>query len=300
MTQNPTPNDVQLLATNDSGSFIFDSSHCCHLGTHDTCAVLNCLGLIWSTDLESIVQPSMKRVVIYTDLKSLIDINKSIANENKAAALDHLRTTYKLRSTEHQRELWERLHQEKIVENPIDGLEAPMKRYRCSACKKWFQDVSRHKHKMKANADHVGHVLDFIERFTIQLYRSSSLVSLCIPLDVTWKPGPEQELANNASPPFHRQLPVALNQIPLHIMHLHWPNYLCTLDVDSYQALLSLIQPPSLLSAKLFQPKSLQWKVERTLAVIKKVAKFYILDADRQLRNSHSVVKNAITHGYVT
>jgi hypothetical protein len=39
--------------------------------------------------------------------------------------------------------------------------------------------------------------------------------------------------------------------------------------------------------------------VERTLVAIKTVAKFYILDADRQLTNAHSIVKGAVTHRYV-
>lgn len=112
---------------------------------------------------------------------------------------------------------------------------------------------------------------------------------------------PADSLMNTAPAPFPRQLPIASNQIPSHITDFHWLNYLHSLDINSHQLeiLLSLIKPPSLLSAKWFQPRSLRWKVERTLVAIKSVAKFYILDADRQLRNAHSIVKIAVTHKYV-
>ena len=301
VAQNPTSNDVQLLTTNGPDSFLFQSSRCRHGGASETCAVLNCLGLLWSKDLESIVQPNMKRVVIYTDIKTLVGVNVSISDENKSAALHHLQATYNLKSTERQMDLWERLHREKKVENPIDGLEAPKKRYRCNVCQKWFERITKHKTLMKTDQDHANHMLEtssFVGRFTIQLYRAPCYVSLCVPLPVNWKPEPEQQLANTAPTRFHRQLPVTSNQIPSHITDFRWLNYLRSLDVDSYQILLSLIEPPSLLSAKQFQPRSLRWKVERTLVVIKKVAKLYILDADRQLTNAHSVVKGAVTHKY--
>lgn len=35
------------------------------------------------------------------------------------------------------------------------------------------------------------------------------------------------------------------------------------------------------------------------LVAIKKVVKFYILNADRQLTNVHSIVKGAVTHKYM-
>ncbi|KAK2459292.1 hypothetical protein APHAL10511_008694 [Amanita phalloides] len=105
----------------------------------------------------------------------------------------------------------------------------------------------------------------------------------------------ELELANNGYTPIPCQPAITQNQIPPHITNLHWLNYLTKLEVNSYQTLIALIEPPSLLSAKKFQHQSLQWKVERTLATLKKVAKFYILDADRQLTNAHSLVKGAIT-----
>ncbi|KAK2462990.1 hypothetical protein APHAL10511_004977 [Amanita phalloides] len=107
---------------------------------------------------------------------------------------------------------------------------------------------------------------------------------------------PEPELVNTGHTPFPCQPPITQNQIPPHITNLHWLNYITKLEVNSYQTLLTLIEPPSLLSAKGFQHQSLKWKVERTLATLKKVAKFYILDADRKLTNAHSLVKGAVTH----
>ncbi|KAF8347312.1 hypothetical protein F5887DRAFT_1175075 [Amanita rubescens] len=307
VAHNSTSNNAQSLVANGPDSFIFQSSQCHHgPGASKTCAVLNCLGLLWSEDLESIVQPNMERVVIYADINNLIGVNVSISNENKSAALSHLQTTYNLISTEHQVDLWERLHREKTVDNPINGLEAPKKRYKCNVCKKWFERIAKHKNVMKADQAHASRMFEtssFVGRFTIRLYRMPRLVSLCVPLQANWEPLEcELEPANTlpaAIPhqlPIFRQLPISSNHIPPHITDLGWLNYLCSLDVDSYPTLLSLIEPPSLLSAKLFQPRSLRWKVERTLVIIKKVAKFYILDADRQLTNAHAIVKDAVTH----
>ena len=307
VAHNSTSNNAQSLVMNGPDSFIFQLSQCHHGGASKTCAVLNCLGLLWSEDLESIVQPNMERIVIYADINNLIGVNVSISNENKSAALFHLQSTYNLISTERQVDLWERLHREKTVDNPINGLEAPKKRYQCNMCKKWFERITKHKNFMKADQDHASHMFEtssFVGRFTIRLYRAPRLVSLCVPLQVNWEPECELESANTVPTAIPRQLPISSNQIPPnqvppHIMDLGWLNYLCSLNVDSYQTLLSLIEPPSLLSAKLFQPRSLRWKVERTLVIVKKVAKFYILDADRQLTNAHTIVKDAVTHKYV-
>jgi hypothetical protein len=93
------------------------------------------------------------------------------------------------------------------------------------------------------------------------------------------------------------QLPPPV-EIPPHILRLRWCDYLDRLDIDSFQSLLRLIEPPSMQSARKFKHGTLPWKIERTLVVIKKVAKVYILDADRQLSCAHSRVKDAVTHGY--
>jgi hypothetical protein len=178
-----------VLVMKDPNTFLFNACQCIHGEAFKACAVLTCLGLLWSEDLKCVIQPQLKRVVVYSDIEALAQKNISVLGKHKLVALHHLQTACDLRPGEDQAALWERQHRAKEVASPIVGLVEPIRRYQCNVCGKWYARLFKHRHVLKfEDPDHSANIRETPSRFTIQLYQTTCYLSLCVPLSSRWKP----------------------------------------------------------------------------------------------------------------
>jgi hypothetical protein len=295
----------------DPHKFVFGDSRCCH-DLEDSmdsdsacCAILTCLQLQWSKDLQSIIQPAMQHVVTYMDVERLVKEKESRLGKHSQAAFIHLERFFNLEHGKDEEALWNDHHQHLEAQNPIPGLANPAERFCCNVCRKWFAKINKHRHRMRrqepAHGDAIHANTLIQKRFTIAMYRSQHLLSFCVPLPEGWRP---TEQTSSDSPPILAAISTPLNTeniltaLPF-AEAMGWSTYMHNLNIEKPSLLLALIQPPSKEYMRSFETGSAEWKMEAALLTIREISNVWVRDSDQRISGAHPKVQSAVTYEYV-
>jgi hypothetical protein len=208
--------------------------------------------------------------------------------------LNHISRSFDIHEDDSLETIYNRVHKSLVVEEEIPGLNDPESRLLCELCNSWVYPgrFAKHNTDQKHNRNNQG-----TSYYTIPLFNQRNLQSFRVRLQNGWKPCGKAPAIPSAliSPPL--PLPSQNASAPAYIQNIGYLDYIDSLNLQRPTELMALVEPPSPQMVCKYAAETLPWKLEKVLLLVRKQAKYYILEADKRVTSAHPSVMKRVTYG---
>jgi hypothetical protein len=242
------------------------------------CAVLSFFQLYFSPILQAIVSPRKHSLLYTKSLQSTLD--GRVHGIEIDVLLQHILSGFHLPNNETPQSLFDRIHKNLTLSQPLLGLPSPTLQDQCPICHGWFS--SRMDDHLKS---HPGvSPRSIVKKHVVTLWQENKYKRFKVRMDDDWANLSVQPVICS---PIHTYL------VAPHLEKYGYAEHVKSWNVPNLSPILQIADLPSKQTIQ-WPVDTIAWKIEQALVQIHSATGQYLEEANVRINSGHSVMRRAV------
>lgn len=243
------------------------------------CAVLSFFQLYFSPVLQAIVSPRKLTLLYKKSLQLALD--GRVHGCNTDDLLQHIFSSFRLSDNDTPQSLFDQIHKNLTLSQPLLGLPSPTLQSQCSICHSWFSDI--YSHSESHGRTNPGRV-NIVKKYVVTLWQENKYKSFKVQMDDNWTDPLAQPIVRS---PIHTYL------VAPHLEKYGYAEHVKSWNVSNLSPILQLAALPSQETVQ-WPVNTISWKIEQALVEIHSATGQYLEEVNMRINSGHSIMRRAI------